>query len=121
MRVDAPGRGAGDELVPVEQPERACRLGRSVEQGGRRSEQVQLLAEGDAVEVHHPHNLLELAAQLRLVDVVARAGQLDFLGRERNQAHTACEAAPGQRRADPADAFDSRCVVDRTGPVPTES
>ena len=37
---------------------------------------------------------VELAAQLRLVDVVARAGQLDLFGGERDEAHAALELAP---------------------------
>ena len=118
VRVDASGRRAGDELVPVEQSERARRLGRALEQRRRRREEVQLLAERDAVEVHHAGDLLELAAELRLVGVVTRAGQLDLLRGKRDEADAALEVAAGERFADPAHAFDARRVVDRARPAP---
>ena len=118
MRVDAAGTRAGLELVAVEQPERASGLDRAAEQRVGRREDVQLLAVADAVEIDDALDRGKLAAQLRLVDVVARAGELDLLRGERDEPNAACELATLQRFRDPTHAFDSRCVVDCAGAVP---
>ena len=94
VRVDPTGRRARYELLPFEQTERAGRFRGTVEQPLRRCEDVQLLAEGDAVEVHHSGDLFELAPELRFVQVVVRAGELDLLRGKRNQADAALEVRP---------------------------
>ena len=68
-----------------------------------------------------PRIVVELLAQVRLVDVVPRAGQLDLLGGEPDQADAVLEVAAGERFADPADALDPGRVVDRAVPRHTES
>ncbi|HZT90653.1 MAG TPA: hypothetical protein VFA05_01295 [Gaiellaceae bacterium] len=72
----------------------------------------------DAVEVHHPGDLLQLAADLRLVDVVARPRELDLLRRERDEADAALERPPAQGLGDAADALDAGRIVDRAGSAP---
>ena len=56
-------------------PSDARRLDAAAEQRVGRGEDLQLLAVRDAVEIDDARDLVELAAELRLVDVEARAGR----------------------------------------------
>ena len=68
------------------------------------------------IEIDYPGHLLELAADLRLVDVEARAEELALLGRERDQRDVALE----HTLADAA-RLDTARVSIAPGPCQTES
>src|SRR4051794_24484592 len=109
VRVDAAGRRTGLELVPLVQLERARRLEGAAAQLVRRREEHELVAAADAVEVDDAGDMLQLVADLRLVDVVAGADELDLLGGERDQRNVTVEDA----LTDASNPFDARRVVDR--------
>ena len=114
VRVEAAGRRPCLDAVAAREAERARRLRQPSPELVRRAEQHQLRPVPDAVEIDDPGHLLELAADLRLVDVEARAEQLALLGRERDERDVALE----HTLADAAHALDTARVVDRTRAVP---